>query len=79
MPTNEDAALAAMRVLRAYEAGQTPHPNDLWAIQLSVSARDAADLLLPPEDLARKIIRRGISRREVEFVSSDNTVTIPAK
>jgi hypothetical protein len=46
----------AIRVLEACDAGTRPHLQDLWVMQLSVRPRDAADLLLPHEDVARKLI-----------------------
>jgi hypothetical protein len=53
---NETAVLAAARILSAYDLGVAPECRDLWTIQLAVPARDAADLLLEPKHLARKII-----------------------
>jgi hypothetical protein len=55
---NKDALQAAMRVLNACDAGLWPACDDIWTMQLSVGSRDAPDLLLEPEDLARKIISR---------------------
>lgn len=55
---DEDTISAALRVASAYETGVCPVVRDLWALQLSISMSDAADLLLGHEELARKIIDR---------------------
>jgi hypothetical protein len=57
MYNSENAVGAAHRVLSAYDAGVAPACRDIWTMQLSIRSRDAADLLLGYEDLARKIIR----------------------
>ena len=55
---DKDAVTAAVRVMDAYQRGVPPKSRDLWTLQLSVVPRDAADLLLSHEDLARKIVTR---------------------
>ncbi len=57
MCTDEKLVSAATRVLAAYEAGASPLLEDLWAIELSVSASNAPDLLLGYAELARKILQ----------------------
>jgi hypothetical protein len=56
MPVDDSVVAAASRVLKAWEEGAVPQCRDIWTMQLSVSPRDAADLLLPHDELARKIV-----------------------
>jgi hypothetical protein len=66
---------AAMRILSAYAVGVPPACEDIWMLQLSITACDAADLLLGHEELARKIAgeQGSISRRSPASNGSQET------
>ena len=66
---------AAMRVLSAYAVGFPPACEDIWILQLSITAYDAADLLLGHEELARKIAgaQGSISRLPAASTPSDDS------
>jgi hypothetical protein len=67
--------IAALRVLSAYAVGVPPACEDIWILQLSITACDAADLLLGHEELARKIAgeQGSISRQAAASTPSEGS------
>ena len=58
--TNDEAIKAARRIIEACGMGIRPQCDDVWKLHLSVSPRDASDLMLGHEELARKFVNRAV-------------------